>query len=72
MGWLGGMGESVVDPVNQVGQSATVHGDGSVSAVGGVNPCSGYSLVSADSMEAATELARGWPILHAGGSMEVH
>ena len=71
MDWLGGMGDSVVDPGNPVGKSATVNDDGSVSDDGGSNPTSGYSLESADSMEAAIELAKGCPIFEAGGSVEV-
>ena len=69
--WLGGMGESAVDPGNPVGLSSTVHPDGSVTADGGANPLSGYSIVSADSMDAALEVAKGCPILEDGGSVEV-
>ena len=71
MSWLGGMGEAVVDGGNPVGLSSTVHADGSVSPDGGSNPTSGYSLIQAESMEAATELAKGCPIREAGGSIEV-
>ena len=70
-GWLGGMGDAVVDFGNPVGQSSTLHADGSVTADGGANPVGGYSQVKADSMEQALELARGCPILEAGGSVEV-
>ena len=47
-GWLGGMGDAVVDGGNPVGMSSTVHSDGSVTSDGGSNPTSGYSLVSAE------------------------
>ena len=69
--WLGGMGAAALDPGNPVGPSSTVHPDGSVSCDGGVNPLSGYSVVAADSIERATELARGCPILEAGGTVEI-
>lgn len=69
--WLGGMGEAVVDGGNPVGKSSTVHNDGNVTADGGSNPVSGYSLVSAGSMEEALNLAKGCPILSANGSVEV-
>ena len=69
--WLGGMGDAVVDPGNPVGQSSTVHSDGSVTGDGGANPTSGYSLVSAGSVDQALELAKDCPILEAGGSVEV-
>ena len=69
--WLGGMGTAALDPGNPVGPSSTVHPDGSVSCDGGANPLSGYSLVSADSIDHATEIAKGCPILEAGGSVEI-
>jgi hypothetical protein len=69
--WFGELGEAVVDGGNPVGQSATVHSDGSVTNDGGSNPTSGYSLVNADSQEAATAMAKGCSVLKAGGSVEV-
>ena len=69
--WLGGMGEAVVDGGNPVGMSSTVHSDGSVTGDGGSNPTSGYSLISADNIDIALELAKGCPILKAEGSVEV-
>lgn len=69
--WLGGMGEAVVDGGNPVGLSSTVHSDGSVTADGGSNPTSGYSVISADTIEQAIEQAKGCPILKAAGSVEV-
>lgn len=69
--WLGGMGDAVVDGGNPVGMSSTVHSDGTITSDGGSNPTSGYSLVSADGIEQALELASGCPILKAEGSVEV-
>lgn len=69
--WLGGMGDAVIDGGNPVGMSSTVQSDGSVTSDGGSNPTSGYSLVSAQDLEGALELARGCPILKAEGSVEV-
>ena len=69
--WFEQLGAAVVDGGNPVGQSATVHGGGRVTADGGANPASGYSLVAAGSLDAALELAKGCPILEAGGSVEV-
>lgn len=71
MAWFEGMGAAVVDGGNPVGQSSTVNSDGSVSNDGGSNPASGYSLVNADSIEQATALTSGCPILKVGGSVEV-
>ncbi|NKC13448.1 MAG: hypothetical protein GKR94_15020 [Gammaproteobacteria bacterium] len=69
--WLGGMGDAVADDGNPVGPSSTVNSDGSVTGDGGANPASGYSLINADSMEQALEMAKGCPVLEAGGSVEV-
>jgi len=39
---------------------------------GGANPISGYTVISADSIEAATELAKGCPmVVNGNGSVEV-
>ncbi|MFT7675700.1 MAG: hypothetical protein ACI845_004127 [Gammaproteobacteria bacterium] len=69
--WLGGMGDAVVDAGNPVGLSSTVHSNGSVTADGGANPVSGYSIISADDLDAATALAKGCPVFEAAGSVEV-
>ena len=69
--WLESMGAAVVDGGNPVGASSTVHSDGSVSADGGSNPASGYSLIEAHNVEDAKSKARACPILEAGGSVEL-
>lgn len=69
--WFGGMGAAVVDGGNPVGKSATVQSNGSVVPHGGANPASGYSIVQADSLDAALAHAKGCPLLQAGGSVEV-
>lgn len=69
--WLEGLGPRVIDPGAPLGPSSTVGPDGSVACDGGANPLTGYSLVTADSVEQATDMARGCPILQAEGSVEV-
>lgn len=69
--WFGSMGAAVVDGGNPAGMSSTVHPDGSVTDDGGANPVSGYSLVEASDKEGAIAMAKGCPILAAGGSIEV-
>jgi hypothetical protein len=69
--WFGGLGAAVVDPGNPFGPSATVAGDTSVSA-GAQSALTGYSVLSADSLQAAGELVKGCPVLVAGGSVEVY
>ena len=68
--WLAGMGDAVIDGGNPVGQSMTVTASG-VEDNGGSNPLSGYSLISAETMDEAIEHAKGCPILDDGGSVEV-
>jgi len=69
--WFGELGAAVVDGGNPFGPAASVASDGSVSD-GASSALSGYSVVSADSLSAASELARGCPVLGAGGSIEVY
>lgn len=69
--WFETLGAAVVDPGNPVGVSKTVTHD-TVSDGGGANPVSGYTIVSADDMDAATDMARGCPMVaDATGSIEV-
>ena len=71
MAWFEGIGEATVDPGNPVMQSYTVSGSG-VADNGGSNPVSGYTIVNADNMEAACEIAKGCPMVTDGsGSVEV-
>lgn len=70
MGWFGTIGASIVDGGNPFGASSAVHADGSVGAASA--GLTGYSIVSADSLAAASDLAKGCPILAAGGSVEVY
>ena len=59
--WFGSMGAAVVDGGNPVGPSSTVHSDGSVTADGGSNPASGYSLIEASGLDDAIAKAKGCP-----------
>ena len=69
--WMGGMGEALIDGGNPTSASQGVGSDGSVGgpAVTGVT---GYSIISADSMAAALEIAKGCPILQGGGQVSVY
>ena len=63
--WMAGISESVVNPGAPVGMSKTVS-SGGVADDGGSNPLSGYTVVKADSIEAAVEMAKGCPHLDHG------
>lgn len=68
--WIGGLGDRMVNPGNPVGKSKTVSAGG-VADDGGSNPLSGYSIVTADSIDAALEMAKGCPHLAYDGTIEV-
>ncbi len=69
--WFGSLGPAVVDPGNPFGPSSTVAAGGGVSN-GAPSGLTGYTVLSADSLDAANELAKGCPILDAGGSVDVY
>ena len=69
--WFGSLGDAVVDGGNPTGRSKTVVSDGSANDGGGANPITGYSLINATDLDAAVSLAKGCPILAAGGTVEV-
>jgi hypothetical protein len=67
--WVVGLGNAMVNPGTPLGKSKTVAANG-VSDGGGPNPLMGFSVVKADSMEAALEVAAACPHL-AIGTIEV-
>ncbi len=68
--WIGGLGDAAANPGTPLGKSKTVSSAG-VSDDGGSNPMQGFSIVKADSMDAALEMAKGCPTLELGGTIEV-
>lgn len=68
--WLTSLGDSAVSPANPLKDTSTVNPDGSVNT-GGKTTMSGYTLVEADSMQAALSMAKTCPFLEIGGSLEV-
>jgi hypothetical protein len=70
MGWLSSLGDSAVSPANPLKNTSTVNPDGTVTT-GSTTTMSGYTIIEADSIEAALEIARGCPFLDIGGSLEV-
>ncbi len=63
--WVGGLGDAVVNPGHPLGKSKTVSSSG-VSDDGGPNTLVGFSIVKADSMDAALEMAKRYPHLETG------
>ena len=63
--WLAGLGDAVVDPGTPLGKRKTVTSDG-VSDGGGANSFMGFSVVQADSLDAAVGMAKDCPLLEMG------
>jgi hypothetical protein len=63
--WVGGLGDALVDPGVPVGAPKNVSARG-VSDRAGPNRLAGYSVVKADSIEAAMALAKACPHLEHG------
>ena len=63
--WVGGLGDALVNPGTPLGKPKTVS-SGGVSDDGGSNRLTGFSIVKADSMDAALDMAKGCPHLEHG------
>ena len=63
--WVGSLGDAVINPGTPLGKSRIVSSSG-VSDQSGSNSLTGFSIVKADSMDAAIEMAKGCPHLEHG------
>jgi hypothetical protein len=63
--WFQKLGASVLDRGNPVFDGTTVGDTGPTTVLGG------YTLISADDLEAAVALAKGSPVIRHGGGVEV-
>jgi len=71
--WFGTIGGALKDGGNPFTPAArTVGADGSVSDEAPGPLHTGYTIVTADSLEAATEVAKGCPVLQGGASVTVY
>ncbi len=68
--WFGALGDKLVDGGNPISNVKTIAPNGSVSD-GGTNHASGYSIIAAESLDAAVALAKGCPVLAGGASVQV-
>src|SRR5436309_5326809 len=68
--WFGTLGDVVLDMGNAFTASATLSDGGA--STGGASRIGGYSVISAESLDDATSLAKGCPVLVSGGSVEVY
>ena len=63
--WLGGLGAAIVDQGAPFGASAGAKG-------GGTSGLTGYSIITASSLDDAVALTDGCPIFASGGGVEVY
>jgi hypothetical protein len=70
--WFHELGSAVADGGNPFtpGASKTISADGAVSDAR--SDASGYSVLEADSLDHATTLAKGCPVLQGGATIDVH
>ena len=64
--WFGELGGAIADFGNRVSKASMVGGAGT-----DADALSGYTVVTADSLDSAVALAKGCPGLRAGGRVEV-
>ena len=70
--WFGQLGAAVKDPGNPFTPTAkSISSDGSVSDGPAGSMASGYSIVQADSLDAAVAMAKGCPVLQGGAQISV-
>lgn len=67
--WFATLGESLVDGGNPASKTKSIAANGTVTD--DPNGPSGYSIIKADSLDAAVALAKGCPVLQAGASVQV-
>jgi hypothetical protein len=67
--WFGVLGDRLVDGGNPVSKAKSIATGGSVSDT--ANAPTGYSIIKADSLDQAVELAKGCPVLQGGASIDV-
>jgi hypothetical protein len=68
--WFGELGPAVVQPGNPVGASTSVTASGSNG--GAASGLTGFSVISADSLDAAADLVAKCPVLQGGGKVDVY
>jgi hypothetical protein len=71
--WYAKLGQSIVDGGNPFSGAVNKIKPGGIVAKGPIGQrASGYSIVEAPSLEAATKMAKGCPILRSGGQVAVY
>lgn len=70
--WFGGMGDKMVDSGNPFNSNGMVVEKSGVSAIA-KHPATGYTIVKAENMDEAAEMAKGCPVLEqTNGAVRVY
>ncbi len=68
--WVDNLGDAVVNPGSPMGRTKLVSSTG-VADDNGSDKMSGFSIVKADSLDSALEMAKACPFLETGGTLKV-
>lgn len=68
--WANGLGDSLINRGTPLGKSKTVSSSGVIDG-GGENPLMGYSVLRAESIDAAVKMVEDSPHINFGGTMVV-
>jgi hypothetical protein len=69
--WYGGLGDALVDGGNPFGASKSVSKDGVSDGAVGSPPATGYTIISADSLDDAAAKVKSHPHIGYGGQVSV-
>jgi hypothetical protein len=70
--WMSGVGSALVDAGNPfTGKAKGIATDGKVTDGANGTNANGYSIIQAESLNSAVELAKGCPVLKSGGKITV-
>ena len=70
--WYGAMGEAIVDGGNPFSNAKHVTADGVGDGAVSSPPATGYTVISADSLDAAVSMVENHPHTQYGGQVTVH
>ncbi len=69
--WYGTMGAAIVDGGSPFGEARHLKGNGVEAGALGDTPATGYTVIEADSLDAAAAACEGHPHLDHGGQVQV-
>ena len=70
--WYGGMGEAIVDGGNPFNAAKHVSAEGVGDGAYNSPPATGYTVISAETLDAAVEAVKNHPHVKFGGQISVH